>query len=62
MFLRDLDLRSSLVDMSILLLGPRQTGKSTLLRSVFPESMILDLLEPELFERFKQIPFTTLKS
>lgn len=56
MFLRDLDLKSSLVDLSILLLGPRQTGKSTLLRSLFPKSMFLDLLEPELFRDLNKSP------
>lgn len=34
---------------SFFLLGPRGTGKSTWLRDQLPESLFLDLLEPELY-------------
>jgi predicted AAA+ superfamily ATPase len=43
MFKRHLDLRSVLRSKSALLLGPRQTGKSTLLRQTFPEALLIDL-------------------
>ena len=31
-----------------ILLGPRQTGKTTLVKSVFPEALTFDLLDNEL--------------
>ena len=38
------------------LLGPRQTGKSTLLKKLFPGSKYYDLLLSEEFERFSKKP------
>lgn len=56
MFLRKIDLKSPLDDLSLLLLGPRQTGKSTLLRTLFPTSKVFDLLDPELFRDLNKSP------
>ncbi|MEP7008823.1 MAG: AAA family ATPase [Acidobacteriota bacterium] len=36
-----------LPDQSFFLFGPRGTGKSTLLRQVFPNALLIDLLKPE---------------
>ena len=41
---------------SCFLLGPRQTGKSTLLKKLFPKSKYYDLLLSEEFERFSKKP------
>jgi predicted AAA+ superfamily ATPase len=41
---------------SILLLGPRQTGKSTLLRAAFPKAHYIDLLESDTFREFSLRP------
>lgn len=38
------------------LLGPRGTGKSTWLRMVFPDALVLDLLAPEVERRFQARP------
>ncbi|MDZ4805103.1 MAG: hypothetical protein SGI90_09605 [Candidatus Eisenbacteria bacterium] len=40
---------------SLLLLGPRQVGKSTLLRSLKPDT-VLNLADPELFRAFVARP------
>lgn len=56
MFLRNLDLKSPLEDLSLLLLGPRQTGKSTLLKTLFPASKVFDLLDPEIFRDLNKSP------
>lgn len=58
MFQRMLDLKSPLKDLSLLLLGPRQTGKSTLLKKIFPLSPYFDLLDPELFRDLNKSPST----
>lgn len=36
--------------------GPRQSGKSTLLRATFPGAESIDLLRPEVFRRYMQNP------
>ena len=36
--------------------GPRQTGKSTLLREIFPDAMWIDLLKSEEYRKFIQNP------
>ena len=36
--------------------GPRQTGKSTLLRALYPEAIWIDLLKAEEFRRYMQNP------
>ncbi|MBC7794009.1 MAG: hypothetical protein H7Z43_09885 [Clostridia bacterium] len=45
MFERRLDVASVVSAKSVLLLGPRQTGKSTLMRHHFPDALPLDLLD-----------------
>jgi len=47
---------------SIFLLGPRQTGKSTLLRHMFPEAVYYDLLEADTFREFSSRPETLRQS
>lgn len=42
---------------SLFLWGARQTGKSTLLKAMFPNSMYFDLLQTDVFERFQRAPF-----
>ena len=43
--------------MSILLLGPRQVGKSTLLKSLFSETaLFIDLLNPEIYRDLQKNP------
>lgn len=56
MFSRILDVKSPLRELSLLLLGPRQTGKSTLLRKNFPGARFVDLLDPELFRDLNKSP------
>ena len=36
--------------------GPRQTGKSTLLKQSFPQALWIDLLKPEEFRRYSERP------
>ncbi len=43
-------------DRSFFLWGARQTGKSTLLRSRFPDALYVDLLKSEEFARYLQAP------
>ena len=38
------------------LLGPRGTGKSTWLRMVFPDALVVDLLAPEVERRYQARP------
>lgn len=56
MYPRILDLHRHLAQKSLLLLGPRQTGKSTLLRRTFPEAAYIDLLEADTFRRLSAHP------
>ena len=44
------------LDSSIFLFGERQTGKSTVLRQQFPNSIYIDLLDSTLRERFSRRP------
>ena len=46
------------LDTSIFLFGARQTGKTTLLRQQFPESIFIDLLDTNVRERFRRRPVT----
>ncbi len=55
-FSRAIDLKAPLGDISLLLLGPRQTGKSTLIKELFPKANMLDLLDPELFRDLNKTP------
>ena len=56
MYSRILDLKSLLRHRSIFLFGARQTGKSTLLRSRFPEAVFFDLLEADTFRELSARP------
>ncbi len=56
MISRTLNLAGPLKDLSLLLLGPRQTGKTTLLRLSYPQSKVFDLLDPELFRDLNKSP------
>ena len=55
MFRRKLDLSSSTSE-SCFLWGPRQTGKSTLLRTLFPKAMYYDLLLSDQYRRLVSDP------
>jgi predicted AAA+ superfamily ATPase len=55
MFDRFLTLQESNRD-SIFLWGARQTGKSTLLKKLFPDAVYYDLLKADDFERFSRRP------
>ena len=54
MFKRNLYLSSS--NDSFFLWGPRQTGKTTLLRALFPHARFVDLLQSDQFVRFRTEP------
>jgi predicted AAA+ superfamily ATPase len=56
MFLRIIGLHEILVHSSVFLFGPRQTGKSTLLRTLFPQAKIYDLLEADTFRELSAAP------
>ncbi len=56
MYARKLNLRPFAQQKSLFLLGPRQTGKSTLLRHDFPDARYIDLLDNEIFRRFAAAP------
>ncbi len=49
MFSRILDLTGDLTRRSVFLFGARQTGKSTLLRTAYPDARFVDLLEADTF-------------
>ena len=44
------------LDMSIFLLGARQTGKSTVLRQQLSDAIYIDLLDTEMLARFRARP------
>jgi predicted AAA+ superfamily ATPase len=56
MYKRLVKLKSYISHKSIFLLGPRQTGKSTLLKSEFPEATYIDLLESDTFRSLSRAP------
>ncbi len=56
MFRRFLDLAELLKYRSILLLGPRQTGKSTYLRTHFPKAKFYNLLQADTFQELSARP------
>lgn len=58
MYKRHLQLAEIVKRKSVFLLGPRQTGKSTLLRELFPEALYIDLLESETFRELSTFPET----
>lgn len=41
---------------SLFIWGARQTGKSTLLKNLFPDALWFDLLQSDVFERFQKSP------
>jgi len=55
MYIRSLDL--SKIRESFFLWGPRQTGKSSLLRSTFPNAVFINLLESDQFMKYSTEPF-----
>lgn len=48
--------RLRLPDSTLLLLGPRQTGKTTLLKKRFPDALRIDLLQTDQFMKYHQRP------
>ena len=56
MYTRILDLREIVKRKSIFLFGPRQTGKSTLVRHTFPAAAFYDLLEADTFREISARP------
>ena len=55
-FDRHLDLRQEAEKRSLFLLGPRQVGKTSLLKKLFPRAHRYDLLLSDLFLRMTQRP------
>jgi SpoVK/Ycf46/Vps4 family AAA+-type ATPase len=41
---------------SLFLFGPRGTGKSTLVKSVYTHAVMIDLLEPNLYRQYRAKP------
>jgi predicted AAA+ superfamily ATPase len=58
MYPRALQLAEIVKRKSLFLLGPRQTGKSTLLRTLFPHAQYVDLLESNTFRELSAFPET----
>ncbi len=56
MFSRILAFQALLQHSSLFLFGPRQTGKSTLLRTLFPQATFYDLLEADTFRELSAAP------
>lgn len=56
MYIRKLNLKQVVENKSIFLLGPRQTGKSTLVRLQIPNALFIDLLEADTFRRLLTHP------
>jgi predicted AAA+ superfamily ATPase len=56
MYQRALQLQSNIAQKSHFLFGARQTGKSTLLRTLFPESFYVNLLEANTFRLLSSNP------
>lgn len=56
MYTRALELEPILKNRSCFLLGPRQTGKSTLLKQRFPEARYINLLEADVFREYSANP------
>src|SRR5713226_1113092 len=55
MYKRMLDLAK--IEAPFFLWGPRQTGKTSLLRSTFPNAHFIDLLQSDAFIRYQTEPF-----
>ena len=58
MYKRTIQLSEIASKKSFFLIGPRQTGKSTLLRTSFPNATYIDLLEADVFRRLNAFPET----
>ena len=56
MYDRALDLRALVEHRSLFVFGPRQTGKSTLVRQTFPDAAFYDLLEADTFHQLSTHP------
>ena len=56
MYSRVLNLRDIVRHKSVFLFGPRQTGKSTLVRQSFPDAAVYDLLEADTFRELTARP------
>ena len=56
MYQRVLNLREIVKHKSVFLFGPRQTGKSTLVRQTFPDAAFYDLLEADTFRELSARP------
>ena len=55
MYKRVIDIQNRLDDATFLL-GARQTGKSTLLKELFPNTIYYDLLNSDIRKRFQKNP------
>lgn len=53
---RSLDLRAALAKRSLFLFGPRQTGKSTLVRDQLADARLIDLLESDTYLTLQRAP------
>jgi uncharacterized protein len=62
MYPRVLPLADLVKRRSLFLLGPRQTGKSTLLRRTFPQARFVDLLEADTYRELAGYPETLRQS
>jgi len=62
MYPRILNITQLVRHRSLFLLGPRQTGKSTLLRHTFPKARYIDLLEANTFRELSAYPETLRQS
>jgi predicted AAA+ superfamily ATPase len=56
MYKRSIELNSYIKNKSLFLLGPRQTGKSTLVKHSMPQARYIDLLESETFRALSRAP------
>ena len=56
MYERALPVKDLIKHRSLFLMGPRQTGKSTLLRRTFPHACYIDLLEANTFRELSAYP------
>lgn len=55
-YARVINILKPLTERSLLLLGPRQTGKTTLLQNLFPEATVYDLLQANQFQELSADP------
>lgn len=57
LFHRQLDLREDVAKKSLFLFGPRQTGKTSLLKTLFPKAPFYNLLLSDVFLKLSQRPW-----